>query len=96
MLLAALSEAARRALKAMNLPKYEYKTDFAKRYYGQGLAEGLTEGRAQLILKQLELRFGEVPETTRSAVQGATIEELDRIGARLLTAACLDEVLDGR
>lgn len=46
-LFAALSEAARRALRDMNLPKYEYKTEFAKRYYGQGLSEGKAEGRTE-------------------------------------------------
>ncbi len=92
MLFGALSEAARRALKAMNLPKYEYQTEFAKRYYGQGL----TEGRAELILKQLTRRFGEIPEAARNAVHNAGIEELDRIGERLLTAASVEEVLDWR
>ncbi len=92
MLFAALSEAARRELKAMNLPKYEYQTEFAKRYYGQGL----TEGRAELILKLLARRFGQLPEAARNAVHHADIEELDRMGERLLTAASLDEVLEPR
>lgn len=86
----ALSEAARRALQTMNPAKYEYRSEFAKRYYGQGLAEG----RAELILKQLTLRFGELSETARTAVNTARIEQLDRIGERLLTATSLDEVLD--
>lgn len=85
----ALSEAARRALQSMNPAKYEYRSEFAKRYFGQGLAEG----RAELILKQLTLRFGELPESARSAIHGAQIEDLDRIGERLLTAASLEEVL---
>ena len=34
----ALSEAARRALQSMNPEKYQYRSEFAKRYYGQGLA----------------------------------------------------------
>lgn len=85
----ALSEAARRALQSMNPEKYEYRSEFAKRYYGQGLAEG----RAELILKQLTMRFGELPEGVRATVQAASIEQLDRIGERLLTAASLEEVL---
>lgn len=90
MLFDALSEAARRALRHMNLPKYEYKTEFAKRYYGQGL----TQGRAELVLKQLTRRFGDIPDDARATVQAADIEELDRIGERLLTAGSLAEALD--
>lgn len=95
----AVSEAARRALRAMNLPKYEYKTEFARRYYGQGLTEGeakgRAEGRAELVLRQLTLRFGTLPETVQARVRSARIEELDRIGERLLTAGSLDEALAG-
>jgi len=85
----ALSEAARRALQSMNPEKYQYRSEFAKRYYGQGLAEG----RAELILKLLTLRFGDLPEAARTAIQAARIEELDRVGERLLTAASLEQAL---
>ncbi len=94
MLFAALSEAARRAMRDMNLPKYEYKTEFAKRYYGQGLSEGKAEGRAELVLRQLTRRFGDLPEDIRARVRGAGIGELDQIGDRLLTANSLSEALD--
>ena len=73
----------------MNPPKYEYRSEFAKHYYGQGLAAGY----AGMTLKLLTLRFGELPEAARSAIQSAGIEELDRIGDRLLTAPSLEEVL---
>jgi len=94
MLFAALSEAARRAMRDMNLPKYEYKTEFAKRYYGQGLSEGKAEGRAELVLRQLTRRFGDLPQDIRERVRGAGIGELDQIGDRLLTAGSLSEALD--
>lgn len=77
----------------MNPTKYEYRSEFAKRYYGQGLAEGRAEGRAELILKLVTLRFGELPETARTAIKTAGVEELDRIGERLLIAASVEEVL---
>ena len=101
MLFDALSEAARRALRDMNLPKYEYKTEFAKRYYGQGLtegeikgrAEGEVKGRAELVLRQLAHRFGHLPDEARATVQAASLEELDGIGERLLTAGSLAEAL---
>ena len=100
MLFEALSEAARRALRAMNLPKYEYQTEFAKRYYGQGLTEGEAkgrlEGRAELVLRQLTVRFGSLPENVRDRLQSTNSEQLDRIGERLLTASTLSEALDPR
>lgn len=83
----------------MNLPKYEYKTEFAKRYYGQGLAEGKaegkTEGRAEPILRLLSLRFGALPEDAQARIRSAALEELDRIGERLLTAGSLEGALEG-
>ncbi len=95
----AVSEAVRRTLRSMNLPKYEYKTEFAKRYYGQGLAEGKAEGkaegRAELILRLLSLRFGALPGDAQARIRGATLEELDRIGERLLAAGSLQAALDG-
>jgi hypothetical protein len=92
MLFDALSEAARRALRDMNLPKYEYKTEFARRYFGQGEAKG----RAEIVLRQLTLRFGSIPDAVRARIEGASIEELDGIAERLLTAGSLGEALDPR
>lgn len=92
----AVSDTVRRTLRAMNLSKYEYKTDFAKRYYGQGLAEGKAEGCAELVLRQLSLRFGPVPAAVQVRIRGAAIEELDHIGERLLTAGTLDEAIEAR
>ena len=40
LVLASLGEAARRELRAMDPAKYEYQSDFAKRYVAQGRAEG--------------------------------------------------------
>lgn len=80
--------------------KYEYRSEFAKRYYGQGLTEGQTkgrlEGRTELVLRQLTVRFGALPENVRARVQSASSEELDRIGERLLTASTLSEAVDPR
>ena len=37
----------------MNASKYEYQSEFARRYYGQGKAEGRVEGRAEGRLEGL-------------------------------------------
>ena len=62
----------------------------------QGQAEGLVQGRAELVLRQLARRFGELPEALPVSLRHARIEELDRIGERLLTARSLEAALDPR
>lgn len=66
------------------MQKYEYQSEFAKKYYGQGkqegFAEGLSqgeargkaEGEAQAILAVLEARGLEVPDKVREAVLSCT------------------------
>jgi Domain of unknown function (DUF4351) len=58
------------------------------------LSEGKAEGRAELVLRQLTRRFGDLPQDIRERVRGAGIGELDQIGDRLLTAGSLGEALD--
>ena len=97
---ASLSEAARKELQMMDPAKYEYQSEFAKRYIALGKAEGeaqgKAEGRADLVKRQLTLRFGKLPAETVTRISTASIEELDAIGERLLTASTLDEALQQR
>lgn len=85
----ALSEAARRALQTMDLSKYEYQSEFARRY----VAQGRGEGRADLLTRQLTQRFGPLSEAARARLASASIDELDAIGERVLTAGSLSEAL---
>jgi predicted transposase YdaD len=102
LVLHALSEAARRALQTMDPAKYEYQSDFARRYVAQGRqegrqegrAEGRTEGRADLLTRQLTLRFGPLPDAAHAQLASASIEQLDAMGERLLSASSLQEVLN--
>jgi len=68
-----LSEGARRALQAMKPAGYEYQSDFARRYIAEGLAkgrqEGKVEGRAEIVLKQLALRFGPPADDVQTRVR---------------------------
>jgi hypothetical protein len=89
LVLKALSEDARRALQAMDPRKYEYQSDFARQY----VAQGRVEGRAALIIRQLALRFGPLTQQVEARIAEASIEELDQIGERLLTAQTLDGAL---
>ena len=63
----------------------------------EGRQEGREEGRAAalegLLLRQLELRFGVLPEGIRARVRGASASELEAWAEAVLTAASLDEVM---
>jgi hypothetical protein len=89
LILSSLSEAARRALQTMDPAKYEYQSDFAKRY----VAQGRSEGRAALVIRLLTLRFGPLANEVQGRIAAASIGELDAIGERLLTASTLQEAL---
>jgi len=105
LVLNSLHEAARRALEAM-MKGYEYQSDFAKKYYGQGRDDGRDEGRDEgrregrregertLLLRLLRARFGELPAPVVTRVESAETSLLERWGERVLTAQTLAEVLD--
>ena len=90
----------------MDPAKYEYQSEFARRYVAQGRAEGKAEGkaegrvegkaegRAELVVRLLTLRFGPLGADARARISAASIEDLDAIGERLLTAQTLQEALD--
>src|SRR5271170_7611951 len=63
LVLNSLNAAARRALEAM-MKGYEYQSDFAKKYYGQG--------RAEAILTVLRVRGLSVPDATRERILAET------------------------
>ena len=83
-----LSEVARRALEEMDAKKYEYQSEFARRYYGQG--------RMDLLLKLLAKRYGELSTAVATRIREAPAAELDGIAERVLTANTLDEALGAR
>jgi flagellar biosynthesis/type III secretory pathway protein FliH len=89
----------------MDAQKYEYQSDFARRYIAQGreegvkdglakgLAEGEAHGRVSLLMRQLTARFGPIDSQTRERIERASISDLDAIGERLLRARTLHEAL---
>jgi len=89
-----VSEAVRKVLAKTMLPfKYEYQSDFAKHYVAEGRVQGLTQGRVALLTRQLTARFGALVEEVKEQLASKSIEELEEIGERLLTAASLEEAL---
>ena len=97
LVLVSLSTAARQELQAMDPAKYEYQSEFARRYVAQGRAEGKAEGqlegRADLLVRQLTLRYGPLASDVRAWIAAASIADLDAVGERLLTAQSLQEAL---
>ncbi len=85
LILHSLTETARQALLPMNPAHYQYQSDFAKRY--------VAEGCADLLIKQLTLRFGALPDAMQARIRSSSISELDAMGERVLTAKTLEDVL---
>jgi len=90
LILISLSKTAPELLEVtMNSLGYEYQSDFARRYFGQGK----TEGRVEMVLKLLLLRFGPLTEAVRSRLSSAPDAHLDAVAERILTAQTLEEAL---
>lgn len=88
--LAALPEAARHHLEAMMvIDTYEYQSEFARRYFGQGKAEG----EAEAVLAVLDARGVEVPTEARDRIAGCTdLDELETWVRRAATATSVDDL----
>jgi len=71
----------------------------AEKLKDEGMQEGIRRGRKQerteIILKQLRLKFGQLPADVVKRVQTAAKKELDRWTERVLTETSLEAVLDG-
>jgi hypothetical protein len=97
LIMMSLSDPVRGVLQAMDLAKYEYQSEFARRYFSQGKSQGIEQGEARgrgaLIVRLLTRRFGTLSEEARARIGAASIAELDEIGERLLTAGSLQEAL---
>jgi hypothetical protein len=56
------------------------------------LKKGIRQGEAQVLLRQLTLRFGHLPPSACEQVESADADTLLRWSERILTASTLDEV----
>ncbi len=84
-------------------------TRFAERFHQEGLEKGMEEGRQQgmqqgmqqgrqkgealILLRLLQLKFGELPEETHRHIDQADEQTLLQWSERVLSAQSLDEVL---
>ncbi|TVP83372.1 MAG: DUF4351 domain-containing protein [Thioalkalivibrio sp.] len=69
-------------------------TRFAERFIEKGREEGIGQGEARVLLRQLTLKFGAVPEPVRARLESADAETLLRWSERVLTADRLEDVVE--
>ena len=94
LVLNSLNEAARRALEA-RMKGYQYQSDFAKKYYGQGRAEGRAEEAARAVLTALRVRGIVVPDVARERILAEKDPaRLGRWMERAIVAPSVTEVID--
>jgi len=79
----ALPAAIRRTLEA-RMQGYQYQSDFARKYYGQGIAEGLERGRKKgkregkkeglraAVITFARAKLGELPDDDITAIEAVT------------------------
>ena len=60
----------------------------------KGMHQGRRAGKAQLIGRQLQVRFGELPAWARARLDEAIEEKLDAWSDRLVTAPSIEAVFD--
>jgi len=93
MALSALSDADQRRVEAM-LEDSPYGKELADKYRAHGYEQECAEGERTLLLRQLRIRFGELPAAALGCIEAAESATLERWGERVLTAASLAEVLE--
>ncbi|WP_372610108.1 hypothetical protein [Halomonas sp.] len=71
-----------------------YVTSFERIAEKRGVQQGNVSGRAQMLLKLLTLKFGELPTGIESKVRHAGLEQLDLWAERVLTANTLNGIFD--
>jgi hypothetical protein len=65
-----------------------------EQWMAEGYESGRTEGRTEVLLRQLRRRFGELPPAAMERIQRAGVDQLDLWLDRILDARTLGELLD--
>ncbi|BAZ92978.1 uncharacterized protein FOKN1_0576 [Thiohalobacter thiocyanaticus] len=87
---AGLDEAERARYQEEYREEAEKMSTFAERFRQQGMQQG----EAQVLLRQMTRRFGPLPEPVRQRIETADAEQLLEWSERVLTAASAEEVLN--
>jgi hypothetical protein len=79
----------------MTTTTHRYHSDFARRYFAQGAAEGKARGEAAALLAILDARGIEVPDDIRVEISDCTdISQLETWIRRAATAEKIQDMLD--
>ena len=77
----------------MTIRTWKYKSDFARRHYGRGFADGFAKGATRAVLAYLSARGIDVPEAARDRIRRCTdLEQLDTWISRVVTVTTVDEL----
>lgn len=95
LVMASIGEAVAKELEAMVATgKYELQSEFAKKYFAQGEAEGEAKGRAAMLLRVLDRRGLAVSNEQRALIEACQdAARIERWLDRALEATSTDEVL---
>ncbi len=66
---------------------------FIDKYINQGLQQGLQLGEAKILVRQMEARFGALPQWAKQKIEHADTTAIEDWSIRLLSANSLKEVL---
>lgn len=66
-----------------------------ERLVQKGIEKGVDKGQRELLLRQLALRFGDLPAAVTERVNEAGAADLGRWAERILDAKSLDDVFAG-
>ncbi|GAB3962811.1 hypothetical protein GCM10029978_019080 [Actinoallomurus acanthiterrae] len=79
----------------MKLKNYEYQSDFARRYFGDGKAEGEVKGTAKAVLTVLSGRGACVSPDIRARITGCTdLAQLEAWLQRAVVVSTAAELFD--
>ena len=56
--------------------------------------DGQREGQVRLLLKQVHAKFTHVPQALVERIETASLEQLDHVSERILTATSPDELFE--
>lgn len=75
--------------------KWEYQSNFARRYFSQGEAKGEAQGEAKAVLAVLAARGIAVPDDARERIESCTdLDQLDEWVRRSVTAESVKELFE--
>ncbi|MEU6830082.1 hypothetical protein ABZ894_15670 [Nocardia beijingensis] len=97
LVVAALSKTARHRLEELMTStfKYEYQSDFARKYVAQGRDEGRTEEAVRAFFLVLEARGIDIPARTRAEIAGCTdLDQLESWTRKAATAESANDLFD--